>query len=56
MSPVIRILLVILAAGIAGCATTDQRKDDERVSQIPWAKPEGWQGQGAFGGMMQQGR
>ena len=56
MSPVIRILLAILAAGIAGCATTDKRKDDEQVSSIPWAKPESWQGQGAFGGMMQPSR
>lgn len=56
MSSVARILFVILAASIAGCATTDQRKDDERISQIPWAKPEGWQGQGAFGGMMQPSR
>ncbi len=56
MIPVIRILLVIFAAGIAGCATTDKRKDDERVSSIPWAKPESWQGQGAFGGLTQPGR
>ena len=56
MSPFIRILLVIFAAGIAGCATTDKRKDDEQVSSIPWAKPESWQGQGAFGGMMQPSR
>ncbi len=56
MISVIRILLVILAFGIVGCATTDKRNEDERVSQIPWAKPESWQGQGAFGGMMQQSR
>ena len=53
MSPFIRILLLILAAGIAGCASNDKRTDDERISSIPWARPEGWQGQGAFGGMMQ---
>ena len=56
MNRVIRIFLCILAAGIAGCATTDHRKDDERISQIPWARPESWQGQGAFGGMMQPSR
>ena len=56
MSSVLRILLVILVAGIAGCASTDKRKDDERVSSIPWAKPETWQGQGGFGGMMQGSR
>jgi len=53
MTPFIRILLLILAAGIAGCASNDKRADDERVSSIPWARPEGWQGQGGFGGMMQ---
>ena len=56
MSYTLRILLVILAVGLAGCASTDKRKDDERVSSIPWAKPESWQGQGAFGGMMQPSR
>ena len=56
MSPVLRILVVILAAAFAGCASTDKRRDDERVSSIPWAKPEGWQGQGGFGGMMQGSR
>ena len=50
-----RILLVILAAGICGCASTGKPKDEERVSSIPWAKPESWQGQGPFGGMLQQG-
>ena len=52
MDPMLRILLAIIAAGIAGCASTDQPKED-RVSSIPWAKPESWEGQGAFGSMMQ---
>ena len=56
MSPFLRILLAIFAAGIAGCATTDKRKDDEQVSSIPWAKPESWQGQGGFGGVLQGSR
>ena len=55
MNSAIRLLLVILAAAISGCASTDKPKDEERVSSIPWAKPESWQGQGPFGGMMQQG-
>ena len=50
-----RLLLVILVAGISGCASTGKPKEEERVSNIPWAKPESWQGQGPFGGMMQQG-
>jgi hypothetical protein len=56
MRPIFRLFLALLAAGIAGCASTDKPKDDDRVSSIPWAKPESWQGQGAFGGMMQGSR
>jgi hypothetical protein len=56
MGHTLRILLAIVAAGIAGCATTDKPKEEDRVSSIPWAKPEGWEGQGAFGGMMQGAR
>jgi hypothetical protein len=57
MRPIFRLLLAtLLVAGIAGCAGTDKPKDDERVSSIPWAKPESWQGQGPFGGMMQGSR
>jgi hypothetical protein len=48
-----RILLAVLAAGIAGCASTDKPKQDEHVSSIPWSKPESWEGQGAFGSMLQ---
>ena len=57
MVPLARLLfLLVLAAGITGCASTGKPKDDERVSSIPWAKPESWQGQGQFGGLFQQGR
>ena len=51
-----RLLILVLAAGIAGCASTEKRKDDDRVSNIPWAKPESWQGQGQFGGILQGSR
>ncbi len=50
-----RILLAIIAASIAGCASTERSQED-RVSSIPWAKPESWEGQGAFGSMMQGSR
>jgi hypothetical protein len=49
-------LLAIIVLGIAGCASTDKPKQDDRVSSIPWAKPESWEGQGAFGSMMQGSR
>lgn len=50
-----RLLVLILAAGVAGCASTSKPKEEDRVSSIPWAKPESWQGQGPFGGLLQQG-
>lgn len=53
MRPLFRVLLVVISAGLSGCATTDKPTQDDRVSSIPWAKPESWEGQGAFGGMLQ---
>ena len=53
MRLVFRLLLILIAVGIAGCASTDKPKQDDQVSSIPWAKPESWEGQGAFGGMLQ---
>ena len=50
------LLLICIAAGISGCSTTDKPKQEDRVSSIPWAKPESWEGQGAFGSMMQGSR
>jgi hypothetical protein len=51
-----RLLLILIATCFAGCATTDKPKQEDRVSSIPWAKPESWEGQGAFGSMMQGSR
>lgn len=53
MRLVFRLLLIGIAVGLAGCASTDKPKQDDRVSSIPWAKPESWEGQGAFGGVLQ---
>ena len=52
----LRLSLILIAAGIAGCASTDKPNQEDRVSSIPWAKPESWEGQGAFGSMMQGSR
>jgi len=43
--------LIITAAFIGGCASTEQ-DDPNRVSTIPWNRPESWESQGPFGGMM----
>jgi len=40
------LLLLIEAALVAGCATTN----DNDVSAIPWNRPENWEGMGALGG------
>ena len=43
------IVFVLLSA----CAS-DQPEDPNRVSTIPWNRPEKWEGQGPMGGMMNQ--
>lgn len=48
-----RLLLIVLAAAFTGCTTTEKPRQEDRVTSIPWAKPESWEGQGAFGGMLQ---
>jgi len=44
-------LAVLFAAVLAmtGCATTEERQDPNQVSQIPWNRPEKWEGGGAMG-------
>ena len=44
------ILLAGSAAGMLGCASEPKPADGERVSTIPWNRPERWEGQGALGG------
>ena len=47
--------LALIAAGslfTAGCATDTRPSDSDRVSSIPWNRPEKWEGQGPMGGMM----
>jgi len=47
------LLALALAFGLSGCATDPARQDDpNRVSTIPWNRPERWEGQGPLGGMM----
>jgi len=44
--------LVLLSGGLfflPGCAS-DEPKDPNSVSSIPWNRPEKWEGQGALGG------
>jgi hypothetical protein len=48
-------LLLIVAFGLGGCATTQQSSDESAVSAIPWNRPEKWEGQGPFGGLVPGG-
>ena len=47
-------LLTGLAAGLCGCANDTQPAAEDRVSTIPWNRPERWEGQGALGGFGSQ--
>ncbi len=56
MRLLVRTFLALVAAGFTGCATTESKPKDEQVSSIPWNKPASWEGQGAFGSMLQGSR
>ena len=43
------LLLAIAASLLQGCASTES-EDPDRVSTIPWNRPEKWEGQGPLGG------
>jgi hypothetical protein len=45
------LLLVASSLGLGGCAS-DEPEDPNRVSTIPWNRPERWESQGPLGGMM----
>lgn len=49
----LRVLICLGAAALAfllsACASTHE--DPDRVSTIPWNRPERWEGQGPLGGM-----
>ena len=52
----LRVLGLTFAAAVVillpSCAS-DKPDDPNRVSTIPWNRPEKWEGQGPMGGMMQ---
>jgi hypothetical protein len=50
------LLLIGSVCGLVGCSH-DEPADPNRVSTIPWNRPERWESQGPMGGMMntQQG-
>jgi hypothetical protein len=49
------LFLILLLAGaglLGGCASGDKKEDPDRVSTIPWNRPEKWESQGGLGGFM----
>jgi hypothetical protein len=47
------LLLMLAGAGLlGGCASGDKKEDPDRVSTIPWNRPEKWESQGGLGGFM----
>ena len=46
------IALAAVAILLPSCAS--EQDDPNRVSTIPWNRPEKWEGQGPLGGMMNQ--
>ena len=44
------LILAWSALALGGCAS--QEEDPNRVSTIPWNRPERWESQGPLGGMM----
>jgi hypothetical protein len=45
------ILLASACFGLSGCSNSEP-EDPNRVSTIPWNKPERWEGQGPLGSML----
>lgn len=49
------LLLILLTVFLGACATDEKTSsietDNQRVSTIPWNKPEKWEGQGQLGGL-----
>ena len=43
------LVLAVLSVVLASCA--EHESDPNRVSTIPWNRPEKWEGQGPLGGM-----
>ena len=49
-------LLLAGAAFLFGGCATGEPEDPNRVSTMPWSRPEPWEGQGPLGGFNQQSR
>jgi len=44
----------VILAVLPACTSSTQPEDPNKVSTIPWNRPEKWEGQGPMGGMLNQ--
>ena len=54
MLRVLSFMLAVAALVLLPSCASDKPDDANRVSTIPWNRPEKWEGQGPLGGMLQQ--
>ncbi|HET6408654.1 MAG TPA: hypothetical protein VFG14_12290 [Chthoniobacteraceae bacterium] len=54
MGRILSLAALLLTGFLGGCASQDAEEDPNRVSTIPWNRPESWEGQGPLGSMMNQ--
>lgn len=47
------LLLVAALLSIGGCATADKPESEQAGANLPWNRPEKWEGPGVMGSMMQ---
>lgn len=50
------LLLAAAVLLIGGCASSDQSESQQAGSNLPWNRPEKWEGPGVMGSMMQGNR
>ena len=48
------VLFAVLTGLVTGCASTNTSNDD-KISTIPWNRPQSWEGAGALGGFRPPG-
>ena len=56
MSRILALLLLATATALLGGCASGEPEDPNRVSTIPWNRPERWESQGPLGGMMPENR
>lgn len=54
MGRILALAALLLAGGLVGCASSESEEDPNRVSTIPWNRPETWESQGPLGSMLNQ--